>query len=916
MDGMRTRLDSLKWAKWQRWFPVAGAGLLAFGLPLGMGHGWADAPEGGPIELPDELAEPNDEQVELMVGQLSDDAYLVRQAAMLELWQLGDRALPFLRKACEGNDPESVARARDLVLYISAGVLFDSSEEVKGLVMRFSRGDVEVKKGILSQLTELGQWKQVIHLARMERDPKVRATMAEYVQAAAAKAARAAVAEDDLELAAEILELTGDDDQNMVLRAWFYCQRGLYQEELEKAKVMLGEEGARWRLALYRAGGNLKQAIHEAEQLQRPALVDMLKVLQGDPRPWLRRKSESMPQDEFLSLACRIQEARLSGKQGEAKRLASQLFDLAGDEKSGTRAIAGLAANGFSRQSLELVERFDPVQAFDFYDSSESPQRALEVLGIAAGARPPYREWVHSTTVRALDEEDRSGYQKILMLAGFLAGHGEDEHVMSVVRPLMDGLQESGEDVWFELIQDMSLYGLGPQAIELVKARGNEDGEADLAVKKLFKLNQSAIAIWEVLKKRNQKNLGRALDELAWLAGLRLDSGGQTAALHQALMEEVDQADELAKVARYEALLYMALHRHEIEVASEVADILAAKQDRWKKQKMLCDSALFRWEKLEPVYAALEEADPADYNNLVRWGMVLRAMKQTEKAEEVLKRASVLTMGSVEAIQRVSVLYSSSGYRDEAYQLVRRAAMMSDPGKRDFEIMVVYLASYGSDVIRRGDWAQAASVAEVYARFMMHGRGGASVGGILNARFNADFARGMAMLKRGERSKALALLDACRRITPGSGTLADDFFPLVFQAGIGAECERWFEDSYRHVKRACDFFPNGHNSHNTAAWLASRAVRRLDDAQRHAETALRLRPYQGAYLDTMAEVWFAKGKREKAVEWSEKAVAASISHAQGAPRDQIRVLMNHRELSKQLKRFKHDPLPLRGGKNR
>jgi hypothetical protein len=59
----------------------------------------------------------------------------------------------------------------------------------------------------------------------------------------------------------------------------------------------------------------------------------------------------------------------------------------------------------------------------------------------------------------------------------------------------------------------------------------------------------------------------------------------------------------------------------------------------------------------------------------------------------------------------------------------------------------------------------------------------------------------------------------------------------------------------------------------------------------------------------MAEVWFAKGERKKAMDWSEKAIAASISHAQGTPRSEGRVLSSFNELNKQWERFKNDPLP-------
>jgi hypothetical protein len=58
--------------------------------------------------------------------------------------------------------------------------------------------------------------------------------------------------------------------------------------------------------------------------------------------------------------------------------------------------------------------------------------------------------------------------------------------------------------------------------------------------------------------------------------------------------------------------------------------------------------------------------------------------------------------------------------------------------------------------------------------------------------------------------------------------------------------------------------------------MASRASRDLDEAHKNIEIALAMRPKQAAYLDTMAEVWFARKNREKAVEWSWKAVQDSF----------------------------------------
>ena len=94
-------------------------------------------------------------------------------------------------------------------------------------------------------------------------------------------------------------------------------------------------------------------------------------------------------------------------------------------------------------------------------------------------------------------------------------------------------------------------------------------------------------------------------------------------------------------------------------------------------------------------------------------------------------------------------------------------------------------------------------------------------------------------------------------------------------------------------------FPDGDNTRNTAAWLASRARMRLPEAEKHLQAALAENPGQAAYLDTMAEVRFAMGDRAGAVKWSDRA----LLHYPliDTPYDTM--------IRKQQHRFRHHPLP-------
>lgn len=863
----------------------------------------------GSPEAADVFDEPDADDVAAMVVDLSSELYTVRQKATLGLWQLGELALPALQKVAEGSDPEALDRAAELILYITAGVLFDSTEEVKALVLKFSRGNDITKLSVLKTLNEMGQWRQVLHLAKLEKNPKLRQKMSGTVRATALRAAREAVVEDDLELAVEILELSGDDDQALVARAWLSCQQGEFEQELARSESMPEDEGVLWRLALYRASGDVETVIQVAQKADRLDLASAFQVLVGNPLPWLDRKMDRSFQDMILSRSSQIQMARLAGDEKQADVLARELARLVINEDTAGRVINGLAANGYQKEALEILEKFDLMSAFEYYDSMESPQKALALLGIPKDAPLPYSDWVKQFTDEVIEKEDEDRYSHLLILADFLVRHGEAQHAAAVVTPMMTALEENGSDAWFDLIADMAALGLGSQAIELIENRGNEDGEADLAVKRLLDSSKSVDHLWQALKKRHDKNISKALRDLSLLAGMIADPDQETDVIHQALIDEVAAKPAEEKFPRHEALLTFAIKRHEMAKASQIVNGLAAVQVRWKNTKLFLDTAFLRWKEVEPVYAALEEENPGNHLNLVKWAMVLRKLDHQEKADKVLGRALMLTLGKVTDLHQIADELARAGYEDEALDLLVKATMMSQPDGTDFDRSIVYLVKNGATQIRNKEWKKAGAIAEVYSRFTMRGRSGSAAMLVLNGRFQADFYRGMELLKNGQRQQALDLLDSCQQLNPGSGSLADDFFPALRLAGVDQHYQKWFESSFQHVAAACEVFPKAHNAHNTAAWLASRAMLRLDDAQRHAQRAIHLKPHQGAYLDTMAEVWFAKGDRAKAVEWSEKAVAASISHAQGTPRNEGQVLSNYYELNKQLRRFKRDPMP-------
>jgi tetratricopeptide (TPR) repeat protein len=265
--------------------------------------------------------------------------------------------------------------------------------------------------------------------------------------------------------------------------------------------------------------------------------------------------------------------------------------------------------------------------------------------------------------------------------------------------------------------------------------------------------------------------------------------------------------------------------------------------------------------------------------------------KAGRAAEAAAQEALVEKLALGNNALEIATAYASCDDQQHAVEWWARAARQSEPGTRYFSES---LREHAQAMLDRGNWKEAAAICEVRAQFDSSVESPGSTPLFqLRTRLQADLAHALDLLK-SDRERALAILANCHRMFPSDGSLADDFFPALRKMGLIEEHDEWFQISWERMIAVLERYPGSHNTCNTTAWLASRAQRNLDEAEKLELRALASLPNQSAYLDTMAELQFAKGKREKALEWSRKAVNFM-------PNDPI--------LRRQQERFRTGPLP-------
>ena len=96
---------------------------------------------------------------------------------------------------------------------------------------------------------------------------------------------------------------------------------------------------------------------------------------------------------------------------------------------------------------------------------------------------------------------------------------------------------------------------------------------------------------------------------------------------------------------------------------------------------------------------------------------------------------------------------------------------------------------------------------------------------------------------------------------------------VVFQELCEAYKKKGFyRVSIDHCEKAIKILPNSHPVMNRLAWLYAKKKTKLAKAERLSKKAVKSEPENHRYLDTLAEVYYVRGKKTKAIDTIKKAL--------------------------------------------
>ncbi len=835
------------------------------------------------VKVPDRLA-----------ARLSDESYAVREAATRELWAMGEAILPELQKLAEGREPEAAIRARDLIRKIELGILPDSSPKIVDLVMRYDRGSLDERQRVIFALRGERAFRQILKLYALEKNEDALVMLENTVRGVAIEAARecAAAEPPDIRGAFTYLKMARPEAAEYMAMASMHRVLGSLDEELEKAADLRGHEGHLWRYSLLAAAGRLSEAAPEAEQAGLAVTSARLQLLAGNPVPWLRT-APTPPQAAVSPGLPDFREYAIAAWEGKKPDVGMlrRFRDLAraGDDEDQAKGLMMLFLTGNREEAEKILIRRDPLAAFYYLDSAERVDEALALLEIDP-AKPDFKSWAaerFEVLIHDPDAEEQE-FQELALLGYFMERRGLHRELEDAYLPPLMELAETGAENFLaglsrfftpEPQDELPLPVVGP----VLKAGAAYAGEDEIRwsqlIGNLFGSSEASGSIWRwIAEVEPDLDPPGRLHLMARIFGRLPDDGEQL----ERFREKAWTAAAAAEGNERRRLLELLMQITEPEkrgdsIPGDAETYLRCLAELEKlngggggaeqaMQKAHYLALLGRWEESAAAWLEIGSATPGEP---IYWGYAAACMHRAGKTQEAAgleKKAALLAMGETQALARVGFYFALAGDFDRAGEWWNRAAAEFTTDQRSFSDVLTYLAMEAG---AREDWQTAASLAA--ARSLEEAMAGRASNVLSSAyfrqRLETDMMRGFSRLAT-DREAALPLIRQCIGEPFADILLADYFFPAMRSAGLVEMHDAAFGKCWDRLSAVIARYPDGENARNSAAWLASRANRRLKEAEEHAAHALEISPRQAAYLDTMAEVHFVRGDREKALEYS------------------------------------------------
>ncbi|MBC8128457.1 MAG: hypothetical protein H8M99_15050, partial [Gloeobacteraceae cyanobacterium ES-bin-144] len=783
------------------------------------------------------------------------------------------------------------------------------------LVESYTKAAPAQKPALIEGMIKKSAWLQILKLYAGEKNSEVRETLRDLVSKVAMRAARESLRDGDDPRAKQYLEMAPVGSEGLLALAEFHRTHGTLDAELKRAKSIKGENSAFWQLALQRASGNSIAARDAAEAAGETNVAALMSALVGNPLPWLEVSSQDMDKGALGEHYTAVASKRWMNAKIRPEDLAPFKRSLNSRNKDEQHdAMTALFLLGEAEMAGPVFSKISSLPAFNFYEGLERVPEALAALGLKSD-QPDYKAWVGAAIQKLSSKniEDQHGAsdveERVLAMANFLERRGlHQEAYAAFADPLADFSKKSPKDF---LVLLGSLFGNHQSVVAPMLAKkiavewaGEDDKKWGEVVSAVFGDDEIATGWWGWFGEIDPKSSYQVrFDGMLALFGLGPDPQRLREKCIDLAWKTVAAAPQVRRNVLLRLISTQATNVGDVKNGLKSWNLLPEdlRAEVYWVQHIVNLAAVGDWNAAADVI--LKQIDTPEDDSEETDGKEPRAdihayaaaaLRKAGRNDEAAFHAAMaekLWLGDATLALRIGGGYAFGYDFKTAAQWWAKAAIMVNPDSDEFGAI---MKLHSETLLEDGKWKEAAATSEVVCQvYLMSGNLETNPLVYMHQRLDADTARALFFLK-SDRPTAISILKKIHQTFLCDGTLADFFFPTLRKVGLVREHDEWFDASWNQFVAVIDQYPEAYNSLNTAAWFASRSLRKLDEGEKYLKTALEANPCQPAFLDTMAEIQFAKGNRNKAIEWSGKAMNYGAGDSQ---------------LARQHDRFLHEPLP-------
>jgi tetratricopeptide (TPR) repeat protein len=801
------------------------------------------------------------------VRDLGDESFQVRRKAFRYLWEAGDAAEAPLREAAQSRDPEVARLARQLLDRIIWKLPPGTPDEIIRLVERYRNGSVTDQADSIRQLVRVGPPAHAVVMRLLiNAETDRRRVILDQFAYDDFRFLATLVADKQTAGAEQILQSAFDSEIENAVPHLFALRlpvKGDPIPELRRRVEKTGTAAVAYLLALHcRATDDRQGFLWAAERSRQTELLREALVINGHWDELLMRHTPpaSTGLSEINRLAFQAAYQRLAGRPDAVDKTASQVLGYArGNDQS--------ARPWFAAKALILNER---------------PKAAVEVL--------------NQTNQRWLMADYYAGLGRFAdaMLAAEKAAAAERSpqfqiRMNRVALLVRLGLRGSAKARLDELVKEMAdVYDPSwiDRRIELEQLLGRSSTAAELLVSRVSQppqpgtpphLGKAFAGHFPILGE--QAEIAYRLCQKRWPNDSPAESLKRVRRIEDRSLPNAEVAELVTGVVPTTewlrgndvAAAYVALAKLTLEFGRPDLAVYCLRADTWKNSPpdaiivlgdALADSN--QWSKAAEAYRRARDLDRTLPLPAFLLGHALIQSGHAAEGTELMESAHRIPMGS-ESIR----YYFTYDLRDRGFAEAAQRELMTRIAIRRTGSWFAgqTLDEAARHFVSRGDYSTAATMTERnLLRLLPFSAGSNMIAAYPRATAIVHIWRARAFLDAGDKPRAFQEMELAKELHPAHLERPIVLVPALESAGERARASALFDETYDALHRGIKEYPESAELRNQMAWLCARCRRRLDEARIHAEAAVRLTPNYASYLDTLAEVQFQQGERDKAIE--------------------------------------------------